>query len=249
MYSVKIFASAFLIQLTFAINLEFFLNSSGRIDYDFACCFNRFEQTFSKHRIKQRSVKIFLLEPDKSVNSQLTNILIPKSSQIYPCSVEVWQPKKCLLNHECRSSIQSENSYIFVQSDDQTTGVQFKDSSSVWLQKIIDNIARSSNLCIVHSIQNKHGEISVRAEGNDDGHCSLLNMKLNTNTNFRKPKMTSLNVAGIVSKPFVYYDAANGNLKGFDVSLMNAVAKKLETPMFVHVIEASPWAVGSIANR
>lgn len=113
---VNIFSCAFLIQLAGAINLELFPHSSGQIHYDLACCFNRFERILRKREVEHRSVAIFLPESDSSGNSQLKNILIPKSLPKYPWSVEIWQLKKCLKNHECRRSIQFKNNYIFVQA-------------------------------------------------------------------------------------------------------------------------------------
>lgn len=239
MYFVKLFVCAALLQLASGINWELFVNSSEQIDYDFACCFERFERSLTKRKIKQRSAIIFLPELNINIDSQLKDALYSISRKNH-WSIGIWHTKKCLETAECRRSMESENNYIFVENDDRTTKVQFEFFRSFFWPKNRNNSATPPNVCNVKRISNGFRENPIRTlKDSDEKHCSLLNTDLHNNFGFVNVReLKTLHVAGIASSPFVYYDAASGNLNGFDVSLITTVAKGLRMPFTINVIEA-----------
>lgn len=67
-------------------------------------------------------------------------------------------------------------------------------------------------------------------------------------------KPNALYVAGVASIPFVFYVANTGNLEGIDISLVQTVASKLGTMMFIDVVAANKSdpakvLIDSLGNR
>lgn len=246
----NIFIFACLLHLASSLKLELFLNSSGQNDYDFACCFDRFVQILAERNNQQKSVIVFLPQ-SVSDSAEVKGLPLPKSREPYPWSVEIWRPEKCLKNNECRRSIAVGNNFIFVQ---------FKDYRSLLSEGKI-KFTNSSNICIAQIIQKKFRKNLIKAKDLSGVRCSILKTtpkKVNTMRSADESPITEtsfLHVAGIASSPFVYYGDGN-NLKGFDVSLITAVAKKLKMPLSINVIGAreseelnKSLTTGSFANR
>lgn len=245
---LNIFIFACLLHLASGIKLGLFLASSGQSDYDLSCCFDRFKQISAERNIQQKSAFVFLPE-SVSDSAKVRDLLIPKSRKSYPWSVEIWQPEKCLKNVECRRSFAVGNNYAFVQ---------LKDFRSLLSEEKI-NFTNLSTICIAQIVRKKFHKNLTKAKDARGVRCSILNTNnLRTDESADKSVKTEtslLRVAGIASSPFVYFGNED-NLKGIDVSLIFAVAKKLKMQMSINVIEASKFgefneslAGGFFANR
>lgn len=95
------------------------------------------------------------------------------------------------------------------------------------LVQIKDDSNSSSKICVVKFSRNGFRPEEL---------CSLINIPNASDAVVSQKSKKSLHAAAIATFPFTYYDASSGNLKGFDVSLIETLAAKLELPFYVNLI-------------
>lgn len=186
--------------------------------------------------VKHRSAIIF--ELGASVECRVEQLF-----HSYTWSVEIWRPEMCLNTRKCLDSIDSENNYIIVQSNDSER--KAKEQLERFLSVLMENkkkFLRSSNICTVKIIPSNFSDDLIQLKhSSNDKRCILRPIMKGIGATVLNGVEALLHAAGVTSTPFAYYDATERTTKGLDISLIDAAANKLDLPIIVEVIDVDKF--------